>query len=221
VLERLKLKAINLDQAFKAELDSGESLRFILHRLGRIARVIGFNSVYVLVDRVDEFDLTATDASKAFAFIRPLLIDLPTLQEEGFGFKFFLWDATQDAFQAAGVRSDRVSVHSLQWSVDDLKLMISRRLKAFSSGRVSTLNELMCESVGLDIDTLAANVASGSPRDLIRLMARVLAEETRVSDDKTCIASAAWWAGVSGFSEVRVNELFPGQLSPERAVAAS
>jgi len=221
VLERVKLRAVNFDDAFKAEMDSDESLRFLLQRLSEVTRAIGFNSVYVLVDRVDEFELTATDASKAFAFIRPLLVDLPTLEEDGFGFKFFLWDATQDAFQAAGVRGDRVSIHSLRWSVEDLKLMISERLKAFSENRISSLRALMCAPELLDVDTLAAHLAAGSPRDLIRLMARVVAEETRVSDDKTCVTREAWWAGVTAFSEIRVTELFPGQLSEIRRVGAS
>jgi hypothetical protein len=52
-------------------------------------------------------------------------------------------------------------------------------------------------------------------------MARVVAEETRVSDDKTCITSDALWRGVAAFSEIRVNELFPGQLTEIRRVGAS
>jgi len=185
VLDRLKLRAVNLDGAFEMEMGGDESFRYLLYRLSGVVRTLGLNSVFVLVDRVDEFALTATDASNAFAFIRPLLIDLPTLEQDGIGFKFFLWDAMEDAFQGSGVRGDRVSVHSLQWSTEDLKLMISQRLKAFSDGRVGSLKELMCDSTDLDVDTLAAFLAAGSPRDLIRLMARVVAEETRVSDDKT------------------------------------
>ncbi len=185
VLDRLKLRAVNLDGAFEMEMGGDESFRYLLDRLSGVVRTLGLNSVFVLVDRVDEFALTATDASNAFAFIRPLLIDLPTLEQDGIGFKFFLWDAMEDAFQGSGVRGDRVSVHSLQWSTEDLKLMISQRLKAFSDGRVGSLKELMCDSTDLDVDTLAAFLAAGSPRDLIRLMARVVAEETRVSDDKT------------------------------------
>lgn len=221
VLERLKLRAVNLDDAFKAQMESAESLRSLLERLSEATRATGYASTYVLVDRIDEFDLTATDAAKAFAFIRPLLIDLPTLEEDGLGFKFFLWDATQEAFQAAGVRSDRIQVHSLRWSVADLQLMISQRLRAHSEGHISNLNQLLCESFKLDADLLAAHLAAGSPRDLIRLMARVVAEETRVSDERTCISEQAWWAGVKGFSETRANELFPNQLAEIRRIGAT
>lgn len=221
VLERLELRAVNLDDAFTSKLSGEESLRYLLAQLSDVVRAIGFKSVYVLVDRVDEIDLTSTDATNAFVFIRPLLIDLPTLEQEGLGFKFFLWDAMEEDFQAAGVRADRVSVHSLHWSIDDLKLMISQRLKAFSGGRTDSLRALMCDSGEIDVDTLGAHLAEGSPRDLIRLMARVVAEETRISDEKECISSESFWEGVDSFSEIRATELTAGQLTEIRRVGAA
>jgi hypothetical protein len=177
--------------------------------------------VYILVDKVDEIELTGTDASRTFQFVRPLLVDLPTLEEGALGFKFFLWDAIEPDFRAAGVRRDRVPVHSLQWSTDDLKAMIGQRLSAFSGGRVTSLSALMENPGGFDVDTLTAHLAGGSPRDLIRLMASVVAEETRVSDDKDCVTMDALWRGLKSFSEERAGELFPTQLAEIRRVGAA
>jgi len=99
--------------------------------------------------------------------------------------------------------------------------MIARRLSAFSDGEVTSLRDLIQERDELDVDTLAAHLAAGSPRDLIRLMAWVVAEETRVSDDKTCITPASFWRGVTGFSAERADELFPSQLVEIRRVGAA
>jgi len=221
ILERLKLRGVDVDQAFEQQAEGDESLRYLLQRLSEIPKALGFKSVYILVDKVDEFAATSTDASKTLEFVRPLLTDLPTLEQEGVGFKFFLWDAIQDDFQQVGVRRDRVAVHSLQWSTAELKAMIAQRLSAFSRGKITSLRALMERPDELDIDTLAAHLAAGSPRDLIRLMAAVVAEETRDSDQKEAISLDAFWKGIRRFSEERCDELFPGQVVEIRRVGSS
>jgi len=221
VLERLKLQAIQLDDSFRTEMTKDESLRYHLERMSDIVRSLGFKSIYVLVDRVDEIELTTTDASNSFRFVRPLLVDLPTLEGKGFGFKFFLWDAMKGEFAVGGLRTDRVALHELQWSPADLQKMIGERLSSYSEGRVDSLNELFCDRKDLDIDALASHLAEGSPRDLIRLIATVVAEETRVQQNQECISMEAFWDGVTQFSAVRAEELFPGGLTELRKIGAA
>jgi hypothetical protein len=221
VLERLKLQAVELDDSFRSEMAKDESLRYHLTRMSEIVRALDFRSIYVLIDRVDEIELTATDAAASFVFIRPMLVDLPTLEADGYGFKFFLWDAMKSEFAGSGLRTDRVALHELQWSPADLQKMIGERLSSYSDGRIRNLKQLFCDLNGLDVDALAAHLAEGSPRDLIRLMATVVAEETRVDQDKQCIAIDSLWRGVSQFSATRSEELFPGGLAELRKVGAS
>lgn len=221
ILKKLNLEAVDLDPAFQRDMVKEESLRFHLEQLAAIAQELRFLSTYVLVDRVDEIELTATDAAATFQFMRPLLVDLPTLELNGLALKFFLWDAILDDYLANGARRDRVPIYQLSWSPEDLKKTMSERLKAYSAGRCSSLSELMCDRVDLDIDTLAAHLAAGSPRDMIRLMDRVVAEQTRVSADYDCVSEVAFWAGVRGFSDVRATELFPRYLPDLRRIGAS
>jgi hypothetical protein len=221
ILERLKLHAVDVDPKFRDSMAKPDSLRYLLGRLTAVSQSVGFASTYVLIDRVDETELTMMDAASTLAFIRPLLVDLATLEHDGLGFKFFLWDAIGDEYKARGARPDRIPIYELHWSVTDLITMISERLKAFSQGSVRSLNQLFCEGIGIDVDSLAAHLASGSPRDLIRLMDRVVAEETRTSTESTCIGPAALWTGVRAFSEIRATELFPAQLVELRRVGAT
>lgn len=85
-------------------------LRFHLEKATAIARSLGFESVYVLVDKVDENPLTQADAESTYKFIMPLLTDLGVLELPGLGMKFFLWDGVegslgQGAFVATGSKS--------------------------------------------------------------------------------------------------------------------
>ena len=158
VLMAFGLPALNVRAAEALAKDRGDSLRLDLERLSAIARAVGYESIYVLVDRVDEIGLTSTDASKTLEFIQSLATDLPTLELPGMGFKFFLWDLIEEDLRASGGRPDRDPIFTLAWSASDLQQMISRRLSALSQGRVSRLTDLFCRDVGLDVDLLMAHL---------------------------------------------------------------
>ncbi len=180
----------------------------LLTDLISIARKLGWRSVYVLVDRVDETSATAADPSAAFNVIRSLVTSLPTLEQPGIGFKLFLWDQTQELFKTMGGRPDRVTIKSLRWSVPELSEMLSRRLRTFSQQNVSTFNAFLDDDAGIDAHTLLCYLAHGSPRDMIRLAKHVIAEATRAGDEGQ-VSRADVMRGVRDFAEQRVEELFP------------
>ena len=95
VLMAFGLPALNIRAAEALAEDQTKLCGWTLSA-SSISRAIGFESIYVLVDRVDEISLTATDASKTLRFIQSLATDLPTLELPGMGFKFFLWDLIED-----------------------------------------------------------------------------------------------------------------------------
>src|SRR6266478_9807016 len=72
-----------------------------------LLRSIGYRSVFILVDKVDEATITGNNAEHAFALIKPLLRDLELLQIPGIGFKFFLWDRLETYYREFA-RPDRV-----------------------------------------------------------------------------------------------------------------
>ena len=219
VLTHFGLPTVELKEA-TAQANRSESLRADLARLSIIASETGFDSIYVLVDRVDEIGLTATNAAKTLEFIHALITDLPTLELEGVAFKFFLWDLIEQDLRSTGGRPDRVPIYTLAWSPEDLQQMISRRLKALSGGTISRLSQLLCPEFDLDADQLMAHLAGGSPRDLIRMMARVVAEQTRTRSDATCIGNRALWDGVRLFSDERSEELIGRYLPDVRRIGA-
>jgi hypothetical protein len=217
IMSRVGLDKVDLPEGFAEEARRDESLQYHFAELLKIVKAIGFNSTYVLVDRVDELSLTG-DAPSTFAFMRSLLADLPTLETPGVGFKFFLWDQIRSAYAAEGSRPDRIPVDTLQWSVDELAEMLSERLAAYSEGNLASFNQMLCPDVPLNVHRLVAYLAGGSPRDMIRLCKRIISEQTRTSERDRCVDEAAVWTGVRAFSEERAYELYGAYLSDMKKI---
>jgi hypothetical protein len=216
VSNKLGLGAVSVaDGSFQLGTQD-QSLRYQLGQLLDIATTIGFSSTYILIDRVDELGLTSTDAKAAFSFIQSLITDLPTLESPGGAFKFFMWDQIEDSFNEAGSRPDRVPQFRLRWSVAQLEEMMSKRLSAFSSGRIDSLNALVCDDSRVDLHKLVAYLASGSPRDMVRLSQRIVAEETREAASARCLSDRAILGGVRLFSRDRAGRVRQGGVTPQR-----
>lgn len=218
VMKKLGLDNVSLPSDLPEEAKADESLRYHYRHLLKIVKTVGFDSTYLLVDRVDEIPLTG-DAKSTFKFAEPLLTDLRTLDTPGVAIKFFLWDQIEAALDESSFRRDRVAVHSLRWTLGELQEMLARRLSAYSNGKVINFNDLVCSAFAVDVQELLSHFGAGSPRDMIRCAKRIVAEETRVSSASTCISEAAVWTGLRLFSEERAGELLrPEYLAELRKV---
>jgi hypothetical protein len=218
LLNKAGLEGVNIPAEIAAEVKRDETLRYHFETLLAMLVTLGYRSTYILVDKVDETFITASDAESTFYLIRALLLDLPTLEMFACGFKFFLWDHIATAYLDQGGRPDRVQVFRLSWSVSELQNMLEQRLSAFSNATVRTLDSLMCADVNLDVDLLVAYLAFGSPRDVIRLAKTIVDEQLRLSSSDTCIQENAIWNGVRRFSDQRAQELAGDHLSELRKV---
>ena len=219
LMKKAGLDPVQLPEDLRAStLSPDGSARYFYTELLKICRSLGWSSVYVLVDKVDETPSTNTDPASAFKLIRPLLVDLPTLEAAGAAFKFFLWDQTEEAFRTGGGRPDRVQVVTLDWTVIELELMLSRRLRSFSGGAVESFNALMCSDGKVDSHRLLAYLANGSPRDMIRMAASIIAEQTRHSSDTKCVTEVTLLRGIQVFAQQRSQELYPQHLADLKKV---
>lgn len=216
ISSKLGLDNIELPAELVEEAKQDESLQYHFAELLKVAQAIGFHSTYVLVDRVDELSITG-DAPSTFRFMSPLLADLPTLETPGVAFKFFLWDQIHEAYLTGGSRPDRIPVFTLRWSVDELMDMLSQRLAAYSEGALASINQMLCED-RYDVHRLVALIAGGSPRDMIRLCKRIVAEETRTSVRSKCIRTDSIWDGVRAFAGERATELFGAHMDDMRKI---
>lgn len=219
-LARLEVGDPPAESAAASGMSQSESLRYHLDRLSEIVQSLDFYCTYILVDRVDELDLTSNDAKQTFAFVRPLLADLRTLETPGLAFKFFLWDETKPYIDET-VRTDRVHLDVLTWSPKELEHMLSRRLRAHSQQRVHSIEQLACENASSRWDPIIAQLAHGSPREMIVLMRRVVAEQTRTGDGGSCLDVASFWSAVRSFSDTLASSRAGKYLDDLRKIGAS
>ena len=166
---------------------------------------LGFESVYVLLDKVDENELTGNKAEDSFKMIQSLIRDLELLEMDKFGFKFFLWDQLQPHFREYS-RPDRIEQFTLEWSNEELERMLSMRLKAYSSGKITTLEQLT-KDFEKNITSIVILFAQKSPRDAIRICKQIIAEQRENNPKSTYLGSKAIQKGIENFCKIRALEI--------------
>lgn len=192
-----------------------------LRHLLKIVRKIGYSSTYILVDRIDETALTQNDASNSFDLIKTLLTDLYVLETEYLAFKFFLWDQIEPHYIKAGARADRIPNYTLQWTVAELDRMLAQRLSSFSKGSVTSLNDLLDDEVKLDVHKLVISLASGSPRDVIRMSGSIVDHHIRLVDAPGKIKNATIVVAIKDFARKRSAEMYPTVLDELRKAGSA
>lgn len=138
---------------------------------------IGFSTIYILVDKVDEQSLTGNDPKASYTFISELIKDLELLETKGVAFKFFLWDALKP-FCIKDARPDRLFSYNLQWGYRQIREMLNKRVSAYSGGKIDEATKLFDDSKGLGRTILFSEF---SPRDCIRICNRILSEQFKAS----------------------------------------
>ena len=210
LLERVGLASAEIKKFEKSGGNLGDSLDQ-LKILQTISYKFGYKSIYVLVDRVDENNLTSGGGGNSYKFVASLVTDLQLLELPGYGFKFFLWDLLLADYRKVA-RPDRVKYYEISWNAKQLTDMLSKRLKAYSSGKVTSLREFREGEFKFDLDLYAAYFAQGSPRNLIRICKEILDQQCEIGPESKHISQDAI---VSGFERIAANisaERYPENL---------
>lgn len=162
-------------QPYSLSADPMAHFELIMSMVPKVA-----TSCFVLVDKVDEPGFVENNPEKAFRLIQPLLTDLRFINSgSNYGVKFFLWDALEPYYRRFA-RPDRVQQYRLRWRYQELVTMINRRLAAYSSDRVTGLNQLF--DVGnVDIYFLLIAFSNNSPRAIIEMLDDIVDEHLRLN----------------------------------------
>jgi hypothetical protein len=203
LLKAYDLDAIDLPDVRQDEKRLSETYKHQLETLLLFVRKIGFKSIYILIDRPDETEQTGNDPEKTYRLIQPMIRDLELLGLPGYGFKFFLWDQIEPFFRV-DARPDRVSQYRLQWTRKRLKEALSKRLSAYSEGRITSFDSIM--KGGREIDDIICLLANGSPRNMIRLCEKILAIQGDKNPDSTKIDYSSLDLATVQFCEILLIE---------------
>lgn len=207
LLKKFGLESIDLPTLEQEKKKLSETYKHQLEVLLALVNKIGFSSIYILVDKVDETEKTGNSSEASYTLIQPILQDLELLSMKGFGFKFFLWDAVLPYFQK-DARPDRVLQHRLHWGRSALQRVLSRRLLAFSESKIDKFSSLLEDGVGFNIDEAIALIADGSPRNVIRICEKILSAQADLDAGSKRISMEAVERGIKAYCDQVVEERY-------------
>jgi hypothetical protein len=177
----------NLNKFQDPDYKAPDSLKFQLKLMVDLSQKLGWSSIYILVDKVDEASTTGNNAKDSFNLLEPLLRDLSLLEFSGMGFKLFLWDQLQPLCQDVA-RTDRISQEDLNWDDQMLTALWEKRLLAYSGKRIERLSQISIPLIPHTIDELCFIFSSLSPRDIIRIGDQILSEQQEIDTNSTSIS---------------------------------
>lgn len=164
-----------LSHAPHAEKISQAGYSGLLQNFTELALSLGFTNVVVLVDGVDEIDITADDPELSALLLKPLISERALMQIEGLRFKFFLPNQViENLKEIPETRlGERIKFYHIEWSDEAIQELLSLRLSAFSGNRFNDLAQIASPDLR-DISNRLALHVENNPRNLLRLAEQVL-----------------------------------------------
>lgn len=214
ILKNYKIPEIDLPDVKNDEKRLAETYKHQLSTLLNLVQKIGFKSIYILIDRVDETEITGNDPEATYRLIQPIIRDLDLLGLKGFGFKFFLWDKIMPFFKA-DARPDRVAEYNLNWTRKSLKKVLEARLKVYSNNTITSFQQLCHTAPSISIDDTICIMANGSPRNLIRYCEHIFAVQGEKNPGANRIDFGSIDTGITDFSEKLLYEIYPEKYIKE------
>lgn len=219
VLHKLQMGPIALDRPGQLPNINSVSKNH-LDLLAQVLLRLGYKCIYILIDKVDETELTGNDPEASFLLIRSMLRDLELLQQPHIGFKFFLWNEVSPHYKKFS-RADRVQQYELNWQREELRKMMQLRLQTFKLNSDDTLafSDLLHGEMSNEekqaVESLLLAFAHGSPRDMIRIARQMISEQLRLNPYHGKITREAVKAAFNTFCEDRAKEILPPKILDE------
>ncbi|MBK8988213.1 MAG: winged helix-turn-helix transcriptional regulator [Chloroflexi bacterium] len=170
---------------------TNSSLRSSLSYVVRLSQALNFQTIYILVDGVDEVYLQNNWSWQEG--IESLLADLPLMNMPGIAFKFFLpAEVKEDLLSKPRVRPDRLAYADLTWSERDLQQLLRQRLLIFNALGISSLADFCEPNLAKTIDSELIQAAQGIPRQMLRLGNQLLEQHVLLQNATGQIHRATW-----------------------------
>jgi hypothetical protein len=169
--------------------------------IGLVLR-LGFPSLFVLVDNVDEVDVVSNQPDLIAQLIRPLVTSVRFLESKGLGIKIFLPAEARDRLM--GIRTDRIQPYKIEWTDARLEAFLRARVRAFSDERHERLEHIFEDYAALEPRLLRASARA--PRNMLRVLDEIVREHCERDDPPPRIDRFCVDAGLRSFSERRALE---------------
>lgn len=147
----------------------------LLKNFTEVVLALGFKSVVVLVDGVDEIDITANKPELSALLLKSLIAERVLMQMNNLTFKFFLPKQVIEFLEEIPETrlGERIKSHEIIWNEQAIQKLLSLRLYAFSNNKLNDLAQISSPDL-IDIANILASHVANNPRNLLRLAEQVL-----------------------------------------------
>jgi hypothetical protein len=154
---------------------STNNLLKMLTFLIEVSKSLGYQSIVVLFDQIDEFSKINADVEKVTDFTIEILSDTDLLYSDKLSIVFSLWSEVKRSLNRQGIRFDKFRDIDTTWRPEELENLINLRLKYFSIDKNSPVS--LSSLIPNDNDRKKSlELADNSPRALIRLLGEIYSE---------------------------------------------
>lgn len=148
----------------------------ILQDLIKTSKTVGFNSIVVLYDQIDEVKSINSDINKVADFMEDLLSDTNLLYTHDLFIVISLWSEIKPKLNSKNIRFDKFKEIDIRWKNEELKKLLDKRLYFYSANKHKAVTFASLVPKEDDQNTIL-NLAGGSPRALLTLMSYIMSEE--------------------------------------------
>lgn len=187
----------------------------LFRRLVALVQSTGIETVYVLVDRVDESHALAANPDGIVDILVPLAGELPLMETPGAAFKLFLpTEVAKRLIMRPEVRSDRISFRELRWDEQTLQELLIARLSAFSGGEITSVGQLCEPDLAAEIDLALVKQSMGTPRNLLRLAEELITVHCQRAGGSLSLTREDWHAARDRYFGTASTRGFKASMHP-------
>jgi hypothetical protein len=167
----------------------------------------------LLIDKVDETELTQQSADASARLIHPILSHIQLLEIENFAWMFFLWAQIKPYFEGEKypVRLDKIAHATIEWDNSFFSEMLDARIRFFSNDKFR-FKDLFDQSVDVSLAiTSIVSIAMRSPRELVRVMDMIVVEhdiKNASSSTSALLTQESIEAGLDKYVKERINAVY-------------
>lgn len=153
-----------------------ENLIKIVRNLIVTSNNLGYNSIVVLYDQIDEVRGINSDVQKVADFLADFLQDTEFLYTRNLSIVISLWSEVRNLLNNRNIRFDKFKEIDIRWRNEELVRLLDKRLLYYSDDKRHpvTFSSLIPDE---HYQNVILDLAAGSPRALLTLMSYIQSEE--------------------------------------------
>ncbi|SDC35040.1 hypothetical protein SAMN05421663_102157 [Terribacillus halophilus] len=141
----------------------------------KLINKIGYKKTVVLLDKIDEDSRLNNNGESIAEFVEPIVTDNKLLLNENIQIVISMWIIPYN-FLLENIRTQKHYVPVLQWSKEDLKKALNKRLLIFSEEKIKDYKDIFDDQYSEELDEEIFTLANNNPRDLWHIFDKILKE---------------------------------------------